>query len=305
MMIDDFQHYLTISIADQHLWCPSPFTCGERLFVAVAAWPHADFEGWRNASKLHLFEITSLEDSNAKAIWLKEFRFEGSIYGSLINPRIMRSGNEFHLFCSGVVDSIYYEIAHALVDLKADNAGTLSTLTIAGDGIPQGGQGPTNPAPVHCADGVWRMLFRVSTKVGGQRSLYAAQADDPASRWNLIGAEPIIQGDLEDPFVWQDGTKHKALVRDIGGTVSGFAWPTIGMMETDDWTQWRPAPKPHVSNRSIPQENGSIDVMYRLERPACLRWRGNTLMFFACLAKKDTNATIRVLALPAGNKGEG
>jgi len=290
----------TLTLSGYYLWCPAPFVLRGKTYLMVSAWPvAASFEGWRTASRLFLYEL-SRQNGGVEVNQRAEIQLEGHTYGSLINPRVVCVDGEAHLFLSGVRgDGESYEIAYAPLGGLKSTSYPLRSDIVACRHDSQTGQGATNPAPVVCSDGKWRMLYRDSLGIGKKRAIYAAQANAPWGQWESLGEGPVIDGDIEDPFVWQSGQTTHCLIRDIDGTVTGKGWASIGMMQSDDWREWHPSSCRHVSDRGVSLADGSFAVMHRLERPALLQLDdGKSMLFFATLDSPDGQAAIRAFYWP-------
>lgn len=217
---------------------------------------------------------------------------------SFINPRVLVKQNHLHYFVSRVTGSVTYDIAYARIasiDQFIDTLDAKSEQHVNIGGIvAQRCQGPTNPSPFVGVDNLWYLLFRNSPGVNQTRSLYLAKSHNPGGPYELYTPNPILQGDIEDPFVWSTKGTYKALVRDIGGTITGLRWPATGLMASSTGTEWSPAPKSFVCGRTVPDQSGADQIVHRLERPAVISFGGKTFLFFACLPSPSSNSVIRI-----------
>ncbi len=262
-------------------------------------WCQSSFEGWRTGARIALIEL-EICNASANVKSFTELPADSSNNShSIINPRILIFNNKLHFFVSRVKNSYNYDIAYASfnsIDDLVGNPPSYRNLTIL-DSFHGGRQGPTNPAPFIGLDGLSHLIFRDSSGVNQPRALYHAKSSQPQGPYKLSSREPLLQGDIEDPYVWSENGHFKALIRDIGGSVTGLKWPATGLIESPDGITWAPACSSFVCGRKIPDKSDEDIVVHRLERPSLLFVGGCSFLFFGCLRSPSNPSFIKVFKI--------
>lgn len=139
----------------------------------------------------------------------------------------------------------------------------------------------TNPAPCVLPDGRIYLYYRTNTKGGARIGL--AVYDDPEGPSRRFD-EPVLAADfqIEDPFVWHNGTCFEMIAKDLNGKSTG-EYHSGAHFVSDDGIHWACTGK--VYSRKVMQSNGSEITLGSLERPQLLfDGDGNPKALFAAVA---------------------
>lgn len=116
----------------------------------------------------------------------------------------------------------------------------------------------------HDPDGRFRGRFRLGVA-------RAAHLDAPFQR---ASDGPILQfndpdSHVEDPFLWRDGGRYCAIMKDMTGSIGGE--PQAGVAATSvDGLHWRLAQPPRAYPRAVRWSDGRVTHPAKLERPQLL-----------------------------------
>lgn len=205
------------------------------------------------------------------------------------NPTILRVGKKFCLFHMGnygdgvvqkplnwthrnhqrigvaVADSPagpWRRLDHPVVDISADYDAPDALMT-------------SNPAVCVRPDGGLLMVYKaVATKgkapFGGPVVHLVATADKPEGPWkkNLspILTRPGEHFAAEDPFIWHDGDRYRAIVKDNNGIFTGRGY-SLAHWESRDGFAWTLAKHPFVTTPEVTWMDGKKKRLKALERP--------------------------------------
>ncbi|GHA84888.1 hypothetical protein GCM10009069_05010 [Algimonas arctica] len=262
----------------------------------ASSWPQAEgFNAWRAKSKI---VVATLDPKTLKAT--SDFKPVSGLppAASLHNPRaVLDDAGEMWLFFSESL--LEQKCRIGVVQMDTETLAPKTDVVDLFPGFSELGmhpsqlQGPTNPAPYYDSDGRWGMLFRSAAGPGKARQLFHATALAPSGPWSTPHA---VGGatDVEDPTVWMQGDCAHAVVRDIGGTVSGKSWPSLAGMGQDATGAWGAMQTPHLCNRSLPDISGDAVLYHRVERPHVLVTPERIILSLAVQPHPDTASTIQL-----------
>lgn len=164
-----------------------------------------------------------------------------------------------------------------------------------------------NPSVVERPDGSVLMIYKAVAKrgplpFGGPVVHLAAVSDSPLGPFTKQPGQ-IFTGKgqffaAEDPFIWHDGQRYLAIVKDMGGHFTGVN-PSLALFESSDGlTDWRPAKNILVSGLQVTRPDGSAWKLKKLERPQILRRDGKTVALYCAAADTpDLSGSVN-LAIP-------
>lgn len=154
----------------------------------------------------------------------------------------------------------------------------------------------SNPAPVvNEKTGEILLMYKSSADALKLPLLLGvAKADKPEGPYERLSEEPILRFktadnnriDLEDPYVWWDGDKYEAIIKDRTGELCGeegggvHAWSTDGV-------EWQLFENPKAYSRSIVWDDGTTSYQNHFERPFLLIENGVPTHFFAATGNGD------------------
>jgi hypothetical protein len=134
----------------------------------------------------------------------------------------------------------------------------------------------SNPAVTQRPDGGFLMVYKAVGKkrkmpFGGPVVHLAATSDSPAGPF-VKHDEPIFVVDgvdfpAEDPYIWYQEGKYRAIVKNIETTADGKRIFSLVHYDSADGIDWKPAKNYFISDRTIEWENGRKQQLLHLERP--------------------------------------
>jgi hypothetical protein len=136
----------------------------------------------------------------------------------------------------------------------------------------------TNPSVTRRPDGGYLMVYKaVGDKnrlpFGGPVLHAVATSDSPTGPFKKHPTPVFIKEGVafaaEDPFVWCDGTRYLAIVKDNAGHFTGRGKSTA-LFESADGFDWRLAKHPLVATTEIRWADGRVQKLNSLERPQLL-----------------------------------
>lgn len=164
-----------------------------------------------------------------------------------------------------------------------------------------------NPTVVERPDGGVLMIYKAVAKrgplpFGGPVVHLAAVADSPLGPFTKQPRQ-IFTGKgqffaAEDPFIWHDGRRYLAIVKDMGGHFTGVN-PSLALFESSDGlTDWHPAAHVLVSGLQVTRPDGSVWKLRKLERPQILQRGGKPVALYCAAADTPDLSGSFNLALP-------
>jgi hypothetical protein len=229
------------------------------------------------------------------------------------NPKVVRHGDSYYLF--------YMGSTHPFDDLRDGKTLTLDSpyTTVArsnkrvGLAVARSLDGPwvrrdaplldtrpgtfysfltSNPAPLVKDDGSVVLMFK--SRAYGEKFPYhsdmmigvalAPRIDGP---YTVAVNEPIFGvgkvGEIEDPFLWQDGSGLHVVAKDQRGGITGQKHAGI-LAHSRDAIHWTLDRAPLAYPRTITWSDGRTETMGQLERPFVLIQDGvKTHLFFSAM----------------------
>lgn len=171
-----------------------------------------------------------------------------------------------------------------------------------------------NPTVIARPEGGVLMIYKAVAKrgalpFGGPVVHLAATSESPLGPFTKQ-PQQIFTGNgqffaAEDPFMWHDGKRYLAIVKDMGGYFTGLK-PSLALFESENGlTNWHPAPTPLVSGLQVKRADGSLWKLTRLERPQLLLRDGKPVALY-CAASDNWNYSGSVnLAIPLAPPADG
>ena len=154
----------------------------------------------------------------------------------------------------------------------------------------------SNPAPVVNEKTGDILLMYKSSEHGPQPPLLlgVAKASNPEGPYERLSDGPIFRFetpgkehvDVEDPYVWWNGEKYEAIMKDRSGEICGEEGGGIHAW-SDDGVKWQLFDKVKAYSRDILWDDGSITHQNHFERPFLLIENGKPTHFFAATGNGD------------------
>ena len=113
---------------------------------------------------------------------------------------------------------------------------------------------------------------------------------------NPVFVKEGVQFAAEDPFIWSDGQRYWAIVKDNAGYFTG-AGRSTALWQSADGLDWKLASHPLVATTEIAWADGRKQKMHALERPQLFFENGQpTVLLFATTESKlsETSFNVRI-----------
>jgi len=140
------------------------------------------------------------------------------------------------------------------------------------------------------------LLMYKSSAVGPEPPLLlgVAKASNPEGPYTRLSEEPIFRFetpgkehvDVEDPYVWWNGEKYEAIIKDRSGEICGDEGGGIHVW-SEDGINWQLFDKVQAYNRDILWDDGTTTHQNHFERPFLLIEDGVPTHFFAATGNGD------------------
>jgi hypothetical protein len=205
------------------------------------------------------------------------------------NPNILRVGKRYCLYYmgnrgDGVVESPLnwkhrnnQRIGVAIADSPAGPWRRLDrpVVDVSADAEAHDALMTSNPAACVRPDGGILMVYKAVAKkgkppFGGPVVHIVASADRPEGPFKKettpIFTRPGEAFAAEDPFIWHDGSRYRAIVKDNHGIFTGRGY-SLAQFESETGFDWRLAKNPFVTTPEIVQVDGTRVKLNALERP--------------------------------------
>jgi predicted GH43/DUF377 family glycosyl hydrolase len=161
--------------------------------------------------------------------------------------------------------------------------------------------GTNNPSICRGPDGGFLLVYKAIGKkrplpMGGPVVHLAATSSSPtgpfAKHDGLIFSKPGDPFPAEDPFIWCQDGKYRAIVKDMKGAFT-HAGPSLAAFESDDGLNWHASENPLVSKLQIQWEDRGIQKVQHLERPQIFCENGIPKVLF-CAADMNRGHSFNV-----------
>lgn len=164
----------------------------------------------------------------------------------------------------------------------------------------------SNPTAARMPDGRFLMVYKGvgngPLPKGGPVVLGAAVADHPLGPFRKtagpIMVNPEHDWSVEDPYIWFQGDRFWALVKDFQGYFAGAGKSSVALFCSRDGADWKPAARPFAFKREIRWEDGTVQQVNALERPQLLLERGEPAVLFCAVAEDDERETTCNVHIP-------
>jgi hypothetical protein len=301
---------------DYYIWCGTMVRGDDgKCHLFYSRWPHKlGFKAWVTHSEVaHAVGDTPLGPFTHKDVALPA-RGTNFWDGSCThNPTVIRHRDKFYLYYmgnygDGVVleplnwihrnnqrigvavadspDGPWQRFDHPVLDISSDPDAPDALMT-------------SNPSVAVRPDGGVLMVYKaVATKrplpFGGPVSHLVATSDSPTGPFtkhpNPVFVKEGVHFAAEDPFIWSDGQRYWAIVKDNAGYFTG-AGRSTALWQSDDGFDWRMSKHPLVATTEIVWADGQKQKMKALERPQ---------LFF-----ENGRPAVLLFATTPDDKGEG
>lgn len=158
----------------------------------------------------------------------------------------------------------------------------------------------SNPAITKRLDGKYLMIYKGvgegTMPFGGKVLHGAAIADRPEGPFKKMNqkifVKDTVQFAAEDPYIWQQGNKYWAVVKDNKGYFTN-AGVSLALFESKDGIDWKPAKNVLVTKTEIPWTTGLKQVK-KLERPQLYIENGVPKVLFCAIYDGADNYNVAI-----------
>lgn len=146
----------------------------------------------------------------------------------------------------------------------------------------------SNPSPVIRKDGSVLMIFkgRAHTENGRYSNMALGIASAPSIEGPYTvqnDKKPILQGEAEDPFLWEDERGFHIIFKDHVAKFTGEKGGGV-MAHSQDGIHWALDKDPKAYSKTIEWRNGQVEALGQVERPFLLLKNGKpAYVFFATM----------------------
>lgn len=314
-----------ISDPAEHVWCGSPLRCADGWRLYASHWPKsAGFEGWVSHSRIVRYAAPSI---------LGPWTCQGTVLGPHAvgawdahvahNPMAVPWGDGVALFHMGTrgangaegpavtpTDDAWWDFRnHQRIGLalaaRPDAPLRREPGPLIGTAPGWRARMTSNPAVGLGPDGRLRMVFKAVAEApgrfGGEVVHGVAEAAAPAGPWR-IHPEPVlrvpgVRFPAEDPFLWWQDGGWWMVAKDMGGHFTG-AGTSLALFRSDDGIAWRAAARPLVSRLELRWEDGVVEAVERLERPAIALDHGEPVALCAAVKRGEDTLLVQIPLAP-------
>jgi hypothetical protein len=145
---------------------------------------------------------------------------------------------------------------------------------------------------------------------GGPVVLLAATSDSPTGPFTKQ-PEPVFRKEgvpfaAEDPFIWSDGHRCWAVIKDQGGyyTEQGGKGRSLVLFESPDGLAWQLAKHPFITTPEVTWTDGRHEKLAQLERPQVWLDNGQPAVLFGASDRTPNRNASFNLQIPLRKPGE-
>nr|WP_299069023.1 glycoside hydrolase family protein [uncultured Allomuricauda sp.] len=156
----------------------------------------------------------------------------------------------------------------------------------------------SNPAPVIHEDGSVLLIYKSAPVTYPERNknrkmrFGVLTANHYLGEYTRLGIDNKIRikpidTDVEDPYIWHDGTKYLMLAKCMNKSITGEKGAGF-IASSKDGIEWETPENPAAYGKTLSLSDGTTEKMKKLERPQILIENGKpTHVFFACTNSKS------------------
>lgn len=293
LLTDEFK---TFSEEGYFVWCGSMFSHNGKYYLAYSRWKRElGFGAWVTDSEICL---ACADSPMGDFRYIKTLRTKDDSRGwdasCAHNPTVISDGRLFRLFYMGNhgngdwwthrnnqrigeawtddPEGNWHFSDHPVIDISESGFDSLMT---------------SNPTVTTTPTGGLLMIYKGVSKdgvlpKGGDVVCGVAVADRPDEPFRKIGVPIMVNPEngwsVEDPFVWRDGSRYYALVKDFQGYFTKTGSSSVALFESADGFDWQPADHPLAFERRLAGKS-----VHNLERPQLYFENGKpSILICAC-----------------------
>lgn len=283
-----------------HTWCPTVVKDGDgRYHMLFSCWPEeSGHHGWVSKSIVGY----AVADDPLGPFQFRHFVMEGSGQGwdadVIHNPTLIAYGGKYYLYyMANYGNGEYWDHRnHQRIGVaEADHPGgpwrrseqpVIEVTPGAWDHLVV-----TNPTATVTPQGKVLMVYKGVGEgplpKGGAVVCGVAEADHPLGPFRKVAGPIMVNPDndwsVEDPFIWSQGDRFYALVKDFQGYFTRTGVSSVALFESQDGINWGPADRPLAFLRQIAWEDGTVQPVDALERPSLLFENGRPTVLYCAV----------------------
>lgn len=169
----------------------------------------------------------------------------------------------------------------------------------------------SNPAVTERPDGGILMVYKAVAKKeklpgGGPVVHLVATSDRPTGPFKKmlrpIFTKPGLRFAAEDPYIWHDGDRYRAVVKDNAGYFTGQGY-SLALFESADGLDWQPSTHVLVTSPKLVRwADGQSHPLTALERPFLYRENGRPLALFCAAADREDRDNSFNIQIPLSSR---
>jgi hypothetical protein len=159
----------------------------------------------------------------------------------------------------------------------------------------------SNPSICRLPSGEYLLVYKCVGKKGGLPRggpvvHMVATSDSPTGPFrkhpNPVFTAKKSSFPAEDPYIWVQGEKLWAIVKDMHGAFTGKH--ALALFRSDDGFNWQLADNPLVTGTEVTWQDGTTEKLDRLERPQLWLENGIPAVLFCAAKKRGTTFNIHI-----------
>jgi len=307
-----------LSLPGWHVWCGTATRGPDgAYYLLFSRWPEeAGFEAWATHSEIAV-AVSDTPDGPYRLVDTVFPRAAQRWDDVTHNPAVVEIGGRYVLYYMGThgpplpegsvpADATWWayrdnqRIGVAVADHPAGPWTRFdAALLDAGEEGAWDAVLTNNPTATVLADGRVLMMYKGVSRgpSGDVVSAGVAIADGPLGPFVRQQA-PAVSGTavgedwaVEDPFIWRDGDRLLAVMKDFSGAFARGGPRSLALLESRDGLSWQPCPLPLALPQRLRHAERGIIEPFRLERPQLLLVDGRPIAFLcAVLETPDARA---------------
>ncbi|MEK4237130.1 glycoside hydrolase family protein [Paenibacillus sp. FSL H7-0714] len=318
----DFQSMLlpvprsaTFQLEGYHVWCPTVVKGKDGLYhMLFSCWPiESKHDGWVSKSLIGY----AVSDHPLGRFQFQRFVLDGRGEGwdadVIHNPTMISYQDKYYLFYTGNYGNGDYwdHRNHQRIGVaEADHPGgpwrrvhqpAIDVTPGAWDHLIV-----NNPTVTVTPQGKILMIYKGVGEgplpKGGAVVCGVAEADHPLGPFRKVAGPIMVNPDndwsVEDPFIWSQGDRFYALVKDFQGYFTKTGVSSVALFESMNGTDWEPAEHPLAFLRQIVWEDGVVQPVEALERPQLLFENGHPAVLYCAAAVNPNREVAFNVAIP-------
>lgn len=148
----------------------------------------------------------------------------------------------------------------------------------------------TNPAVVDGPDGI-RMVYKSLMKDRSAMKLGVAMGTTPEGPFVRLTEKPILEEDIEDPFLWYENGKYKMIVKDMRGNLAGRPKKAV-LYTSENGVTWENKAQ-YCYGVEIELESGT-ERYSNVERPQMYIENGKPVCLYNAVRNEEEDTTFNI-----------